>query len=203
MVSCLVEIEAIAGPVSGRYSSGASSTNTTLVYAVFQSPLAGLKASAICAFDMSHIAKIFASPSFSSPPPAESRPGSCVNDSRTLSEEAITFIRLVEIFLVFFCPLLSTLTHSSYPLRNHPLIEDSVSNFFGAPLAIYEGVDRYTQIVIDPQVTALDGRHYDIIYVGTDTGYVHKLVNIAGAALKSMQATVYTASIKAIAVGDH
>uniref|UniRef100_A0A915B0J3 Sema domain-containing protein n=2 Tax=Parascaris univalens TaxID=6257 RepID=A0A915B0J3_PARUN len=166
------QIEAIAPPVSGRYS--AKDENARLVYAVFRSPLAGVSASAICAFDLTQITKVFSKSSYRSQANSRSpwtpahddmlskhRPGTCVKDSRTLSEEAVAFV------------------------RSSPLADDAVHNYFGAPLSIHSGSDHFTQIAVDAQVRALDGRYYDVVFVGTSGGNVFKLVNLAGAAAKT------------------
>ncbi len=62
--------------------------------------------------------------------------GQCVADSRSLSEESLAFAR-----------------------ANH-LMADAVDNFFDAPLIVHAGhnIDRFTKIVVDAQVKALDGR---------------------------------------------
>ncbi|KHN76983.1 Semaphorin-1A [Toxocara canis] len=166
------QIEAISPPVSGRYS--VKEENARLVYAVFRSPLAGVSTSAICAFDLTHILKVFSRSSYRSQANSRSpwtplhddilarhRPGTCVKDSRTLSEEAVAFV------------------------RSSPLVDDAVHNYFGAPLSIHSGSGHFTQIAVEAQVRALDGRYYDVIFVGTDEGTVFKLVNLAGAAAKT------------------
>lgn len=38
---------------------------------------------------------------------------------------------------------------------------------------------RFTQIAVDPQVKSVDGRNYDVIFVGTEDGRLLKLVNTA------------------------
>lgn len=55
--------------------------------------------------------------------------GTCVKDSRSLSEEAVAFV------------------------RSSPLADDAVHNYFGAPLSIHSGSDHFTQIAVDAQVT--------------------------------------------------
>ncbi|VDK44696.1 unnamed protein product [Anisakis simplex] len=177
------QIEAIAPPVSGRYS--AKDENAHLVYAVFRSPLAGVSASAVCAFDLTQITKVFARSPYQNQANSHTswsstrntaqpkhRPGTCVKDSRTLSEEAVAYA------------------------RSSPLVQESVHNYFGAPLSIHSGIDHFTQIAIDPQVWALDGRFYDVIFVGTDRGNVFKLVNLAGAAAKTLHSSFHIYTLK-------
>jgi len=40
---------------------------------------------------------------------------------------------------------------------------------------------RFTQIAVDPQVKTLDGKAYDVLFIGTDNGKVIKAVNAASA----------------------
>lgn len=181
------QIEAISDVVSGQYMY--SNAHATLVYAVFNTPLAGVRASAICAFDLRAVNKVFTESQFksqSSPryswqpvrPDAvpRPRPGSCIADSTTMPEEAAAFARA------------------------NPLMADAVPNFFGSPLVVHAGVDndRFTQIAIDPQVPALDGRRYDVLFVGTDQGRVLKMINVAGAGAKTKDATVHVETLRVL-----
>ncbi|MFH4974288.1 hypothetical protein AB6A40_000997 [Gnathostoma spinigerum] len=165
------QIEAISAPVEGKY--GGQNFSTQLVYGVFQSPLAGVVSSAICAFEMNHISNVFAHSTYHiqsnqrwSPPHDDDipthRPGSCAKDSRLLSEETVAFA------------------------RSNPLLHDAVQNFFATPLNIHSGGDLFTQIVLDPQVQALDSRTYDVLFIGTNTGKVFKYVNTIGSGAQSV-----------------
>ncbi|VDK56599.1 unnamed protein product [Gongylonema pulchrum] len=59
-------------------------------------------------------------------------------------------------------------------------MDDAIQNYFGAPVAVHSGLDHFTQISVDAQVQAVDGRFYDVIFVGTDLGNIFKVVNLAG-----------------------
>uniref|UniRef100_A0A914VET5 Semaphorin-1A n=1 Tax=Plectus sambesii TaxID=2011161 RepID=A0A914VET5_9BILA len=179
------QIEAISELVSGQYMH--SKTPADLVYAVFNTPLAGVRASAICAFDLRAVNKVFAESAFKSQASPRAswqpvrdfpklRPGSCVADSSAMPEDAAAFARA------------------------NPLMADVVPNFFGSPLVVHAGVDndRFTQIAIDPQVHALDGRRYDVLFVGTDRGHVLKLINLAGAGAKTDDATVHVETLRVL-----
>lgn len=57
--------------------------------------------------------------------------GTCVPDSRKLPEETIAYA------------------------RTNLLMDESVQNYFGAPLAVHSGADHFTQISVDAQVNCL------------------------------------------------
>lgn len=68
----------------------------------------------------------------------------CVEDSRSLNDKVVNFIK-----------------HNS-------LMHDAVPNFFHKPLIIdSKSSARFTQIAVHSQVTAVSGRKYDIMFVGT------------------------------------
>ncbi|VDK76169.1 unnamed protein product [Litomosoides sigmodontis] len=159
------QIEAIAPPVNSLHSSEVKQ----LVYAVFRSPLAGVSSSAICAFEIQQINDVFSESKYGGRSNLQSlwvntlysdtskyRPGKCTNNSRLLPEEAVAFARA------------------------NPLMNEAISNYFRAPIAIHTGLDHFTQIVIDPQVKAVDGHFFDIMFIGTNQGNIFKLVNLAG-----------------------
>jgi semaphorin 6 len=90
------------------------------VYAVVNTPYAGIRASAICAFSIEDIAHLFSNSVFFSRLPAGQRPtepneraSQCVADSKSLSEEAVAFA------------------------VTHPLLQDAVSSFFERPLIVH------------------------------------------------------------------
>uniref|UniRef100_A0A0R3RXL2 Sema domain-containing protein n=1 Tax=Elaeophora elaphi TaxID=1147741 RepID=A0A0R3RXL2_9BILA len=176
------QIEAIAPPVNSSYSS----ETKQLVYAVFRSPLAGISSSAICAFDIRQINDVFSESKYGDRSNLQSlwmsalfsgtskyRPGKCTNNSQLLPEEAVAFARA------------------------NPLMNEAVPNYFGAPIAIHTGLDHFTQIVIDPQVKAINGYLYDVIFIGTNQGNIFKMVNLAGTKSTTKQPShhIYTFQI--------
>ncbi|GIY96808.1 semaphorin-1A [Caerostris extrusa] len=108
-----------------------------LIYAVFTTPTNSISGSAVCAFRLEDILKTFDGafkghedvnfnwlPVQNSKVP-EPRPGQCVNDSRTLPEQTVNFI------------------------KNHNLMDQSVPAFWGKPIVIYTGFKyRYTYIAV-------------------------------------------------------
>ncbi|TKR93923.1 hypothetical protein L596_008289 [Steinernema carpocapsae] len=157
------ELQSVSDPVYDE------ANNDALVYAVFATPNSALRMSAICSFTMSSVRRVFEHGAFkiqktsqSSWQPyhkysyqsGESRPGSCVPDSRSLKD--VSFI-----------------------LRN-PLLHDAIPARTAQPLLI-EGSNRpeMTQIAVLPKVRSVgSSMTYTVIYVGTLDGRVLKLVEI-------------------------
>ncbi|KAJ8365287.1 hypothetical protein SKAU_G00141180 [Synaphobranchus kaupii] len=93
----------------------------------------------------------------------EPRPGSCItnqfrakglNSSFDLPDDVLNFV------------------------RRHPLVFQQVRPREQRPLLFKRSVD-YTKIAVH-RVAALDGRQYDVLFVGTDEGWLHKAVQIGG-----------------------
>nr|KAF7402193.1 hypothetical protein H0235_015529 [Vespula pensylvanica] len=139
---------------------------TRLVYGVFTTPVNSIGGSAICAFSMNSVLEVFQGafkeqetinsnwlrvPAERVPKP---RPGACVNDSRTLPDMTVNFVKA------------------------HPLMDDAVQSYFAMPVITKVSFNyRFTKVAVDSQVKALDGKAYDILYVGTDDGRVLKALN--------------------------
>lgn len=130
-------------------------------YAVFSTSMNGLIGSAICTFSLDSIQEVFNGkykeqatsssawlPVLSSKVP-EPRPGVCVNDSHTLPDSVLNFI------------------------RGHPLMDSAVAHDNGKPV-FYKRDVIFTRIVVDKLV--VDGIKYLVYYAGTTTGLIYKLV---------------------------
>lgn len=139
----------------------------SIVYAVFTTPPNSIPGSAICAFSVDDIMDSFEgrfksqrdSSSNWLPIPSESvpepRPGKCVDDSRTLPSMAVNFV------------------------KTHTLMEQAVPSLFGRPILTRVNLKhRFTAITVDPQIRAMDGHIYDVIFVGTDDGRVIKFITL-------------------------
>lgn len=50
-------------------------------------------------------------------------------------------------------------------VRDHPLMDDSVTPIGGQPRLVKRG-SRFSRIVVD-RITALDGKPYDVMFIGT------------------------------------
>ncbi|XP_078252246.1 semaphorin-4D isoform X4 [Rhinoraja longicauda] len=147
----------------------------TVFYGVFTSQWSNLEVSAICSFNMSKVEEVFSTGKFmqsatfdqshvkwvrfggSVPEP---RPGSCINNEA----RALNFnnsLMLPDKTLQF--------------VKDHPLMADTVNPIGNGPKLVKKNVN-YIQIVVD-RVRALDNLQYDVMFIGTDKGLLHKAVN--------------------------
>ncbi|RWS01945.1 semaphorin-2A-like protein, partial [Dinothrombium tinctorium] len=130
-------------------------------YAVFSTSMNGFIGSAICTFSLQSIQEAFNGkfktqdtwkslwlPVFSSQVP-EPRPGVCVNDSQSLSDSVLNFI------------------------RGHPLMDSAVAHDNGKPV-FYKRDVVFTRLVVDR--LEVNGVKYFVYYAGTNTGLVYKLI---------------------------
>ncbi|KAM9174585.1 LOW QUALITY PROTEIN: semaphorin-4D-like [Mergus octosetaceus] len=62
-------------------------------------------------------------------------------------------------------------------VRDHPLMDNSVNPFGNRPAL--KRNSNYTRIVVD-RVTGLDKQTYDVMFLGTDDGYLHKAFTCDG-----------------------
>ncbi|KAH0545685.1 hypothetical protein KQX54_002362 [Cotesia glomerata] len=154
--------ESMSDPTTGFYAG----RHDQLIYGIFTTPVNSISGSAVCAFSMSSVFDVFQG-AFKEQETINSnwlrvlpekvpepRPGACVNDSRTLPDITVNFV------------------------KTHPLMDDAVQSFFTLPVLTKVSFNyRFTRVAVDPQVKALDGRTYDILYIGTDDGRVIKALN--------------------------
>ncbi|GAB6019000.1 Semaphorin-1A, variant 2 [Chamberlinius hualienensis] len=156
------EIQSTTGVVDGSYAGN----KENIIYGVFTTPPNSISGSAVCAFRMKDIIATFEGafkeqetmnsnwlpvPSSKVPEP---RPGQCANDSRTLPDVPLNFI------------------------KSHTLMDQAVPAFWDHPLVIHTSLlFRFTQIAVDPQVRTVDGIAYDVLFIGTDNGKVIKAIN--------------------------
>ncbi|XP_054278176.1 semaphorin-1A-like isoform X1 [Macrosteles quadrilineatus] len=157
------EIQGASEVVRGQYGG----EGAELVYGVFTTPVNSIGGSAVCAFSMRDMMRTFdgefkeqatmnanwlrVSPS----KVPEPRPGQCVNDSRTLPDVSVNFV------------------------KSHSLMDEAVPSFFSIPLLVrISSQYRFSSIAVDPQVMAVSGEVYDVMFVGTDDGRVLKAINI-------------------------
>ncbi|XP_018373671.1 PREDICTED: semaphorin-1A-like isoform X1 [Trachymyrmex cornetzi] len=156
------EIQSTSDVTDGRYAG----KSARLVYGVFTTPVNSIGGSAICAFSMDNILEVFQGAfkeqetinsnwlRVAQEKVPEPRPGACVNDSRTLPDITVNFVKA------------------------HPLMDDAVQSYFSLPVITKTSFNyRFTKVAVDSQVKALDGKAYDILYIGTDDGRVLKALN--------------------------
>lgn len=156
------EIQSTSDVVEGTYGH----RTERLIYGVFTTPENSIYGSAICAFRLQDVMDSFDGafkeqtsmnanwlPVSGNDVP-EPRPGQCVNDSRTLPEVTLNFI------------------------KSHSLMDESVPAFYGVPLVTHTSLKyKFTKLAVDPQVRTADGKTYDILIIGTDKGKVIRAIN--------------------------
>lgn len=149
-----------------------------LFYAVFtpQSDITDL--SAVCAYRVSDIRRVFSEGKYKSPVTVETsfvkwvmysgdvpspRPGACI-DAKARSEGINSTLDLPDRTLQF--------------IRDRPLMDQAVLPLGERPLLIWRGA-AFTRIVVHT-TQALDGAKYHVMFIGTVEGSVLKAVSIGG-----------------------
>uniref|UniRef100_A0A8C6VDT8 Sema domain-containing protein n=1 Tax=Naja naja TaxID=35670 RepID=A0A8C6VDT8_NAJNA len=137
-----------------------------------------LDISAVCAFQMETIQDTFLKGSFKDPVALENshmkwvmyrgdvptpRPGACA-DVSALHLGYTSSLDLPDKVLQF--------------ARDHPLMDSIVNSVGLQPVFLKRGT-KYTQLIIS-QATDVDNVTYDIFFLGTDKGYLHKTLNCHG-----------------------
>lgn len=130
-------------------------------YAVFTTSMNGLTGSAVCTFSLESIQEVFNGkfkeqttsssawlPVLTSKVP-EPRPGLCVNDTQTLPDSVLNFI------------------------RGHPLMDSAVAHDNGKPV-FYKRDIQLSKLVVDR--LEVDGLPFTVFYVATSEGIIYKLV---------------------------
>uniref|UniRef100_A0A8C9F959 Sema domain-containing protein n=1 Tax=Pavo cristatus TaxID=9049 RepID=A0A8C9F959_PAVCR len=147
----------------------------SIFYGIFSQQL---DVSAVCAYSMASVREAFSKGSYRGPVAVEHshvrwmvfrgevpvpRPGACI-DNLARSMGYNTSSDLPDKVLQF--------------ARDHPLMDSSVSPVGGRP-ALLKRSSKYTRIVVD-RVTGLDKQTYDVMFLGTDDGYLHKAFSCDG-----------------------
>ncbi|GLH01245.1 Semaphorin-1A [Gryllus bimaculatus] len=156
------EIQSTSEIIEGTYGDQVQK----LIYGVFATPVNSIGGSAVCAFSIRSILETFEGPfkeqetmnsnwlAVQSMKVPEPRPGQCVNDSRTLPDVSVNFV------------------------KSHTLMDEAVPAFFARPIMIRISLQyRFTKIAVDQQVRTPDGKSYDVLFIGTDDGKVIKALN--------------------------
>ncbi len=106
------------------------------------------------------------------------RPGTCINDTKSLSDQNLNFI------------------------KTHSLMDETVLPFFGAPLVVRSGLtSRFTVVAVDPQVRTTSGDAYDVIFIGTSGGHVIKVLNAHAAEFRLGVHTVVVEELQVFPAG--
>ncbi|XP_008047484.1 semaphorin-4D [Carlito syrichta] len=145
-------------------------------YALFAPQLNNVGLSAVCAYDLSTAEDVFSHGKYMQSatvehshtkwvryngPVPRPRPGACI-DSETRAANYTSSLNLPDKTLQF--------------VKDHPLMDGSVMPVDNRPRLVKKDVN-YTQIVVD-RTRALDGTAYDVMFVSTDQGALHKAVSL-------------------------
>lgn len=146
-----------------------------LFYAVFTPQSDTSDLSAVCAYNMLDIARVFSEGKYKAPVHVETsfvkwvmysgdvpvpRPGACIdNDAR--KEGINQTLDLPDRTLQF--------------IRDKPLMDQVIEPKGKEPLLVRRGA-KFTRIIVN-QVQAADGKMYDVMFVGTEDGTILKAVN--------------------------
>ncbi|XP_054835659.1 semaphorin-4D-like [Eublepharis macularius] len=150
----------------------------TIFYGIFTQQWGKLDISAVCAFSMESIQDIFLKGSYKGPLSMEHshvkwvlyrgevpspRPGACI-DVSARNQGYNSSLDLPDRVLQF--------------ARNHPLLDDAVTPIDYGLVLLRRGT-KYTRLVVD-RAFSLDNSTYDILFLGTDRGYLHKALSCHG-----------------------
>ncbi|OXB62588.1 hypothetical protein ASZ78_009373 [Callipepla squamata] len=146
-----------------------------VIYGVFTPQLNNVGLSAVCAYNLSTVEEVFSKGKYMQSATVEQshtkwvryngeipnpRPGACINnEARGLNY--MTSLNLPDKTLQF--------------VKDHPLMDDSVTPVGDRPRLVKRDV-KYTQIVVD-RVRALNGTIYDVMFISTDQGALHKAIS--------------------------
>uniref|UniRef100_A0A3Q1GV07 Semaphorin-1A n=1 Tax=Acanthochromis polyacanthus TaxID=80966 RepID=A0A3Q1GV07_9TELE len=149
-----------------------------LFYAVFTPQSDTSDLSAVCAYRVSDISRVFEEGKYKSPVLVETsfvkwvmysgdvpipRPGACINNEAR--KEGITqTLDLPDRTLQF--------------IRDKPLMDQTIQPIGEKPLLVRRGA-TFTRVIVN-QVQAADGEKYHVMFIGTDNGTLLKAVNYDG-----------------------
>ncbi|KAJ8277245.1 hypothetical protein GJAV_G00073050 [Gymnothorax javanicus] len=149
----------------------------SVFYAVF-TPQGSSNLSAVCAYSVTAIGDVFSKGRYKTAVTVETsdvkwvmysgevpvpRPGACITNA-TRKQGIMSSLDLPDKTLQF--------------VRDRPLMDEAVRPLDGRPRLLKRG-PRFTRIVVD-RVTASDGHAYDVMFIGTENGFVQKAVNYDG-----------------------
>ncbi|XP_041889468.1 semaphorin-4D isoform X5 [Corvus hawaiiensis] len=146
-----------------------------VIYGVFTPQLNNVGLSAVCAYNLSTVEEVFSKGKYMQSATVEQshtkwvryngeipnpRPGACINNEARASNY-MSSLNLPDKTLQF--------------VKDHPLMDDSVTPMGDRPRLVKRDV-KYTQIVVD-RVRVLNGTIYDVMFIGTDRGALHKAIS--------------------------
>uniref|UniRef100_A0AAY5K5X6 Sema domain-containing protein n=1 Tax=Esox lucius TaxID=8010 RepID=A0AAY5K5X6_ESOLU len=146
----------------------------TVFYGIFGLDWKNVKASAVCRFSLPEVQRVFDGPYMENQDPGakwseytgkvpDPRPGSCITDK--LRSRGINFSTSLPDDVLNF-------------VRRHPLMSQQVTPTDQRPLLFRRTTD-YTQLAVH-RAEGLDGHKYDVLFMGTDDGWLHRAVEVKG-----------------------
>ncbi|KAK1794019.1 hypothetical protein P4O66_010928 [Electrophorus voltai] len=170
LVCSVPEYELHFNVLRSVYVLEGASVHDSNLYAVFGLDWKNVKTSAVCQYSLRDVKAAFNGPymelqdskwrEYTENVP-EPRPGSCImdqhraqliNSSRDLPDNVLMFV------------------------RRHPLMAREIQPIGGRPLLFKKSVD-YTRIAVH-KVMALDGITYNMLFIGTDEGWLDKAIAV-------------------------
>ncbi|TSK14773.1 Semaphorin-4G [Bagarius yarrelli] len=165
LVCSLPEYELQFNILRGVYVLEATDVHESLIFAIFGPEWKNVKTSVVCRYSIRDVQSAFDGPymelqdskwrEYTGKIP-DPRPGShrsqLINSSRDLPDDVLMFA------------------------QRHPLMAKEIRPIGGRPLLFIKDTD-YTRIAVH-KVTALDGNMYNMIFTGTDHGWMHKAVQL-------------------------
>ncbi|XP_043832926.1 semaphorin-4E-like isoform X1 [Dromiciops gliroides] len=150
----------------------------TIFYGIFLQQWGKLDTTAVCAYSMKTVQDVFSKGKYKGLITMENshvkwvmyrgevpvpRPGACINNfARSIGYN--TSLNLPDKTLQF--------------VRDHPLLDSALHPIGHMPVLLKRG-SIYTKIVVD-RIIGLDKRAYDVLFLATDNGYLHKALNCDG-----------------------
>ncbi|KAM9101278.1 semaphorin-4D-like isoform 2-T6 [Sarcophilus harrisii] len=150
----------------------------TIFYGIFMQQWGKLDTTAVCAYSMKTVQDVFSKGKYKGLITMENshvkwvmyrgevpvpRPGACINN----------FARSIG-----FNSSLDLPDKTLQFVREHPLLHSALHPIGGVPVLLKRG-SVYTKIVVDRRI-GLDQRTYDVLFLATDNGYLHKAFNCDG-----------------------
>ncbi|GAA6234875.1 semaphorin-4E-like [Lates japonicus] len=149
-----------------------------LFYAIFTPQADTSDLSAVCAYRVSDISRVFAEGKYKTPVPVETsfvkwvmysgdvpvpRPGACINNEARKAGITQT-LDLPDRTLQF--------------IKDKPLMDQAIQPIDNKPLLVRRG-SAFTRIIVN-EVQAADGNKYNVMFIGTEEGTILKAVNYDG-----------------------
>ncbi|XP_028596444.2 semaphorin-4C [Podarcis muralis] len=147
--------------IQGTYTLSGDHWSETSFFGVFQARWGDMDVSAVCQYQIQEVQKVFDGPykeysevaqkwvRYSDQVPSP-RPGACITNSLELPDNTLNFA------------------------KKHPLMDKVVPPQGNRPLLVKKEAN-FTQLVVE-RVHGLDGKPYELLYIGTDNGWLHKAV---------------------------